>query len=1095
MRTARTKQKSAARLSTHFAAALLTAFVALQTPALAQSVTVQGREMNGYGRIALTFETPRKVKARVTGTVLVVEFDSPATLPSERLSQELSRYASTVRRDPSDTGFRMALTNEFRVNVLTAGEKVFIDLLPTSWRGMPPSLPQEVIDDLAQRALAKEANVQEELRKREATQARPLMVRVARGNGKTRLVFDPPRVMPITMTQNGQKVLLRFEAPLTLNADQVKALAPELITAVKLMPEPTAFTVELSLAANIIPSSFREDESLVLDLATPMKPVSVPDPVQGSGVVRPEAQVAANSIIVQFPFQAPTPAVAFVDGNTLRLGFQTTDSVMPIGTLPKSLSDGLQVRRKDALSMIEMPVPAGLMPSLLPDGQEGNGWKLVFSETPQLPQTLTPERVQDAEGLSALLIPAKNAASVTWFDRPERGDRVALIPLLSQNGRTQGVSPSQVHVEAAIAETLGGIAVIAVADTVKVTATKVGVLINQPVNGLSITQDVGDPILLRQPNAAITNSIWQKHTTDDVRERWRELDRAVAAASDAMRPRVQIELAEFLLRHDLNHEAEDVLNLAAKESPSAAASRRLNVLRAAASVRAKHDLNAKAALQAPILENDPEAILWKAVFDAREGRAEKANNGFHRARAMLTSYPPELQSEIRHYAADAALKARDFAHAEQQLMALANLPGGDSSEVTLLNARFAEGVGQVKPALATYQSLIDDPIPRVAAEAGLRAAQLGLAEKAYTPDQAREVLENARLLWRGDALEAEMLSQLGPLYAQAKDWRPAFHAARVATQKYPDIESSRTLYEETARYFEALFLEGKADSLRPTEALGLYFDFKEFTPIGRRGDEMIRRLSDRLVALDLLEPAASLLQHQVDRRLSGVARAQVAARLAAVRLMDQQPMLALQTLQTSRSGLLSVDHQQARTLLEARALGNLSRYDAALDILAADTSEEADRLRSDLLWQGKKWLPAGEAFERRLPRDGTLKEGQSPLGLRAAIAYTLAQDPLSLERLKGKYQKAMSATPDARAFTALVRGNDPVLAQSLADTVTSSNLLSSFLTDYRKKYPDIAPSAPQKSGPDGAGQFTTAPTPAAAPAAASTPTPTTPPRS
>ena len=30
---------------------------------------------------------------------------------------------------------------------------------------------------------------------------------------------------------------------------------------------------------------------------------------------------------------------------------------------------------------------------------------------------------------------------------------------------------------------------------------------------------------------------------------------------------------------------------------------------------------------------------------------------------------------------------------------------------------------------------------------------------------------------------------------------------------------------------------------------------------------MIRRLADRLVAVDLLDPAAELLQHQVDNRL------------------------------------------------------------------------------------------------------------------------------------------------------------------------------------------------------------------------------------
>ncbi len=52
---------------------------------------------------------------------------------------------------------------------------------------------------------------------------------------------------------------------------------------------------------------------------------------------------------------------------------------------------------------------------------------------------------------------------------------------------------------------------------------------------------------------------------------------------------------------------------------------------------------------------------------------------------------------------------------------------------------------------------------------------------------------------------------------------------------------------------------------------------------------MIRRLADRLVSVDLLPQAAELLQHQIDNRLQGAARAQVATRLAVIYLMDHKP--------------------------------------------------------------------------------------------------------------------------------------------------------------------------------------------------------------
>ena len=52
-------------------------------------------------------------------------------------------------------------------------------------------------------------------------------------------------------------------------------------------------------------------------------------------------------------------------------------------------------------------------------------------------------------------------------------------------------------------------------------------------------------------------------------------------------------------------------------------------------------------------------------------------------------------------------------------------------------------------------------------------------------------------------------------------------------------------------------------------------------------------MSDRLVAVDLLGPAADLLNYQITKRLDGVARAQVATRLAMIYLMDQKPQNAL----------------------------------------------------------------------------------------------------------------------------------------------------------------------------------------------------------
>ena len=89
---------------------------------------------------------------------------------------------------------------------------------------------------------------------------------------------------------------------------------------------------------------------------------------------------------------------------------------------------------------------------------------------------------------------------------------------------------------------------------------------------------------------------------------------------------------------------------------------------------------------------------------------------------------------------------------------------------------------------------------------------------------------------------------------------------------------------------------------------------------------MIRRLADRLVSVDLLDQAAELLQHQVDHRLQGAARAQVATRLAVIYLMNRKPDRALAVLQATRMADLSErTAQSAAAARSARAVGHRPR--------------------------------------------------------------------------------------------------------------------------------------------------------------------------
>jgi hypothetical protein len=125
-----------------------------------------------------------------------------------------------------------------------------------------------------------------------------------------------------------------------------------------------------------------------------------------------------------------------------------------------------------------------------------------------------------------------------------------------------------------------------------------------------------------------------------------------------------------------------------------------------------------------------------------------------------------------------------------------------------------------------------------------------------------------------------------------------------ASNVQSDLPQAVALRNDLSAPSATLFLDGLADGMQPIQAVGLFYDFQDLTPIGADGDQMVRNLVRRLVDVDLLDEAAKLLKYQVDNRLNGVPKAQVATDLAWIYLMDRKPESALDTINATRTTIL-----------------------------------------------------------------------------------------------------------------------------------------------------------------------------------------------
>jgi hypothetical protein len=220
---------------------------------------------------------------------------------------------------------------------------------------------------------------------------------------------------------------------------------------------------------------------------------------------------------------------------------------------------------------------------------------------------------------------------------------------------------------------------------------------------------------------------------------------------------------------------------------------------------------------------------------------------------------------------------------------------------------------------------------------------------------------------------------------------------------------------------------------------------------------MIRRMADRLVAVDLLTPATTLLAYQVEKRLDGVAKAQVATRLAAVQVMDAKPGDAIATLRDSEITGLPDDVIHARLILEARAFAALKQYDNALDLIAADDAADTRQVRADIYWESGNWAVAGQKIEEMLnarAADAPFTAADRMDLMRAAVAYSLANDEKSLERLGIAWMPKLKGTPDATLFAVLIQPIDMhgLAFRDAAAKIASVDTLKGFMRDFQKKF-------------------------------------------
>ncbi|HEX4408516.1 MAG TPA: tetratricopeptide repeat protein [Xanthobacteraceae bacterium] len=1201
---------------------LLTAFAAPAIAGFPATVTVTVN--SGYARMMFAANEYIDASTRVSGNVLIISFKEPVDISVDRIAQQAFEYVGAARRDPDGKAIRVALARPVTVNTMSAGEKFFVDLLPDTWKGLPPGLPQDVVDELARRAREADLVLKRERQKQAQKKVAPIRVHVATLPTFTRYVFDVSSQVTVSADRAKDRLVLNFDAALSFDLTDAVSALPITVGEITSELDTDSAIVRFIFADKVDVRTFRDENGYVVDVVNPTgganqaaTPVSTPvtatpqSQASQSAPARPQSDVLASAVAkieaaktgapvavtpppatsppvaptpasaapaaqaqpapqpvppvtptppaapaatvenkqnppevakasppVASPLQieaqpaavspiampssppqavAPAPAVAPVvaskpqatpaeeqtppkvtaakgkigvelvrDGNMLKLSFPLP---APVGAAVFRRADALwlvfdskaefdlaaldgepshTIRSFDQAHTYDATVIRLKLsrPQLASVSAKGAVWTVNIGDTVVEP-TRGLEMVRNTIGgnRSSVAISVQQAQQLHRILDPDAGDNLTVITAMPP---ARGFINGQDFVEFRTLASTQGVVIEPLADDLNVELAPDKVVISRP-SGLTLSS--ASQTLLHGGGLRtdmFDSQVWGVDRESSFWERQTSLMAAAAAAPENKRFGPRIDLARFYLARDMYPEAKGVLDIVLTDDRPTVDVVSATVLRSIAEVMMNRPEEALEDLGEPGVGDQHDAALWRSLAYARQGKWAQAREGFKTAEATVAMLPAELQRITLKDEMRSALEVGDFDGASTDLNDFQSIGVPHSMEPTIavLMGRLAEGLGRNDDALAAYRTAADSWDRPVAAQGLLRETVLRYQVGELKRDAVISQLESLTTIWRGDETEIEALKDLAHLYTEDGRFRDAFYVMRSAMAAHPNSSMTRQIQDEAAATFESLFLTAKGDAMPAIDALAMFYDFRELTPVGSRGDEMIRRLADRLVSVDLLEQASDLLQYQVDQRMQGAARAQIATRLAVIYLMNRKPDRALAALRATRTADLSTDLRNQRLLLEARALSDLGRHDVAVEVIGNIDSREASRLRSDILWAAHRWDEASEQLELMYGdryRDFTpLTTVEQQDMLRAEIGYALSDDKLGLGRLREKYAAKMAETPEGHDFDVVSQplGSSGDAFAAIAHAATSVDTLENFLRDMKARYPETGAASP-----------------------------------
>ncbi|MGJ3258637.1 MAG: hypothetical protein ACFE0S_03450 [Rhodospirillales bacterium] len=1016
----------------------------------APEIRVRTGEHPDYTRVVFDFEEQVPYQTAVDNGVVTVRFQRPARLQLGALADGGARLIGGARTQVEGgvTTVTLAVPATSEIRDFLSGAKVVIDVREPSGSAAPVALPAATAQTDAPAAAAPS---NETAASGDAPPAQPVAPVETAESTPPPAPVDTANETPAGNT--GAPTRLEAERTQDSAGDgQPRALTPdgnrpETAQAAQTPEAPAGETAEQEISQELSPRA--------------QAPAGgAPTPAQAS------ATPGEDQLAFRFDFDEPVAAATFRRGGAIWIVF---DKPMSVDTAALQVQAGegafeiLQIPNENA-TVLRIRTSQRYNPAVKRDGL---AWIIDFAPRQMAPQTGLEVKAQPDSPVGArVFVPVPEPGRPIAIADPNIGDNFVVVPVIPL-GQAVGrpFRFPQFHIQVAAQ----GIVINPVIDDLRVRSLRQGVEIGASGVQLAIT-NVSDDAAAHAQLAASRTMVkalpeLEKYgvTTEQFRVRRRSLEAAVADAPNRDKAAARLELAKFFFANAYAPETLGVLRVAIDDIPLLEDDPSVRVMRGGAQFllgryqQALEDFNHES-----LAEND-EGRLWAAATRAMLGDRIGSARDLRFTGSIARDYPRALKMPLGILIAEVAAETGDGQGARLFLDAL-NLENPRRGEQAML--KFAEGKlmeldGNFDGAITFWEEVLEGDHRPSRARARVARTEMLLKLRRIDLRDAIEEYEKLRFAWRGDRVEFNNLRRLGSLYLDEGFYREGLSTLKEAATHFRDFEEAPEITKQMSDTFNALFLGNEADAIDPVKAIAIYNEFKELTPAGARGDEMIRNLADKLVEVDLLDRAAELLKAQVQFRLDGEQKARVGARLALIYTLAEEFQPAIEVLEGTQIPNMPQDLAAQRRHLRAQILTGLGRTGDALALLADDESENAELLRTEVYWNNANWRDAAKSLRLLVKQSGAkagepLNDVQATRLINYAIALTNAGGERAVSLIKREYGPAMMQTKFAEAFELVTA---PASIGTIAPERVTAKVqeAETFLTAYRDKLKDGVP--------------------------------------